>query len=109
MYKTLAILFFLLCNVPLVFSIQNTPSLGVFSMGENRESYHLWINGVRIDIRNCPDVKRLKELVGKGYHRRITNLPLPGGYVRLYPESIEEVSRNASCGVIDRLEDFFFE
>lgn len=77
-----------------------SPSLGVFPLGN--KTGILFVNGARFDLRECDDVTRLKAAVSANRHRDITRVPLPGGYLHLYPEHVEEIARGASCGFLDR-------
>jgi hypothetical protein len=82
------------------------PTLGFFS-NDGSTAYILWINGTKLDLRQCGDVNTLKSMVASNSHRRITGAELPGGYRSLYPENIEEIARNASCGVGGKLKNLF--
>lgn len=82
----------------------DNPTLGFFSH-DGRTANILWVNGTKIDLRECIDQNSLKSLVSLNQHRISTGQPLPSGYVLLHPENIEEISRNASCGIFDRLKN----
>ena len=74
----------------------NNPTLGAFSH-DGSTAHILYINGARVNLKECGDVNTLKSLVASGLHRHITGQELPGGYILLYPENIEEIARNAKC------------
>lgn len=94
-------------QAPAVQSYWSTnPTLGFFS-NDGSTANILWISGTKLDLRQCEDVSTLKSMVASNSHRRITGADLPGGYRLLYPENIEEIARNASCRVGERLKNLF--
>lgn len=84
---------------------QDNPTLGIFASGSSASI--LWINGKKIDLRICNEVKLLKKIVRINRHRDITGVGLPGGYSLLFPENIEEIASKASCSTLERVKDYF--
>lgn len=83
----------------------HNPTLGFFPFSGT--SYIIWINGLKLDLRECEDVNLLKKIVATNKHRQISGQGLPPGYNLLYPEQVEEISKKSSCTVSKKIRGFF--
>ena len=68
----------------------SNPTLGFFPGSGSEKAHFVYINGYRLDLRICNDIKTLRQLVAAGRHREASGQQLPGGYMSLYPEEVED-------------------